>query len=172
MPPVTFGIGYVANAPQLLAGAGAYATFPLLGGLGFYLDAKFDVNGPSREDNFESALTALEVEDQIPGVALVGSEDSWRSFNIAVVRPLTPAFMVYLGAGYATRTRYHEYRDPKGERGLLGLLWAEAPHEESSTVNGLFGGFLRLGRPLDFQFGFETAPRGFTVGGSLRLPPR
>lgn len=172
VPPVTFGIGYVTNAPRLLAGAGGYAVFPLWGGLGVYLDAKFDVGGPSREDSFESTLTAGEVGDQVPGAEVVGTEDSWQSFNVALVRPLTPAFMLYLGAGYATRTHYREYRDPEGELGQVGIFWVEVPDEQSNTVNGLFGAFLRMGRPLDFQFGFETAPRGFTVGASLRLPPR
>ncbi len=80
--------------------------------------------------------------------------------------------MIYAGAGVAVRTRYREYRDPEGERGFLGLLLVEAPDEQWTTVNGLGGGFLRMSRWLDFQFGLETAPRGFTVGASVRIPPR
>jgi hypothetical protein len=79
--------------------------------------------------------------------------------------------MLYAGVGYATRTRYREYRDPEGELGRLGFFTVEAPADEWNTLNPLFGGFLRISRWLDFQFGLETRPRGFTVGASLRLPP-
>jgi hypothetical protein len=168
----TFGIGYVANAPDLMGGGSGYAVFPVLGGLGVYVDAKVDLGSPAREDTFLSTLTAAEVEATVAGVEFISAEDSWRSFNIALVRPVTPALTLYGGAGYARRTRYRQYRDPEGEMGLLGFFWVEAPDEEWNTVNGLVGGYLRMSRWIDFQFGLETTPRGFTVGASLRLPPR
>ncbi|MGH7449232.1 MAG: hypothetical protein ACRELT_16785, partial [Longimicrobiales bacterium] len=63
-----FGIGYVANAPDVLGGARGHIVFPVFGGLGFYVDAKFDVDSPSRDDTFIPTLTAREVEDQVAGV--------------------------------------------------------------------------------------------------------
>ena len=171
-PGPYFGIGYVANAPDLLGGAAGYVVFPFAGGLGLYLDAKFDVDSPSRGDDFISTLTDREVEDQVSGVEFIDDRDSWRSFNVALVRPVTSALSLYAGAGVARRTRYREYRDPEGELGRLGFFVVEAPAEEWTPVNALAGGFLRLGRWLDFQFGLESKPRGFTVGGALRLPPR
>ena len=171
-PARRFGIGYVANAPDVLGGVSGYVVLPVLGGLGLYIDAKFDVDSPARDDTFISTLTDTEVEEQVAGVEFVDALDSWQSLNVALLRPVTPALMLYAGAGYATRTRYHEYRDPDGELGQLGFFSVEVPGDEWKTVNVLFGGFLRLSRWLDFQFGLETKPRGFTVGASLRLPPR
>jgi hypothetical protein len=171
-PAHYFGIGYVANAPDLLGGVSGYAVFPILGGLGLYVDAKFDLDSPSRDDTFISTLTDREVEEQVAGAEFIDDADSWQGFNFALVRPLSPSLMVYAGAGVATRTRYREYRDPEGEMGRLGFFIVEAPDDEWTSVNALAGGFLRLGRWLDFQFGLETRPRGFTVGGALRLPPR
>jgi hypothetical protein len=170
-PARRFGIGYVANAPDVLGGVGGYVVLPVLGGLGLYVDAKFDVDSPARDDDFISTLTDREVEEQVAGAQFIDDQDSWQSFNVALLRPVTPSLMLYAGAGYSTRTRYREYRDPEGELGRLGFFTVEAPADEWSTVNPLVGGFLRISRWLDFQFGIETRPRGFTVGASLRLPP-
>jgi hypothetical protein len=170
-PARRFGIGYVANAPDVLGGVGGYVVLPVLGGLGLYVDAKFDLDSPARDDTFISTLTDREAEEQVAGAEFVDDQDSWQSFNVALLRPVTPALMLYAGAGYATRTRYREYRDPAGELGRLGFFTVEAPADEWITMNPLFGGFLRISQWLDFQFGLETRPRGFTVGGSLRLPP-
>jgi hypothetical protein len=171
-PARRFGIGYVANAPDVLGGVGGYVVLPVLGGMGLYVDAKFDVDSPARDDDFISTLTDREVEEQVAGVEFIADADSWQSFNFALVRPLTPSLTMYAGAGVARRLRFREYRDPEGEMGRLGFFIVEAPADEWTTVNALAGGFLRLGRWLDFQFGLETKPRGFTVGGALRLPPR
>lgn len=167
-----FGINYVANAPDLLGGAGGYVILPILGGLGIYADAKFDIDSPTREDHFDGTLTARAVEGEIAGVEFIATKDSWRSFNAALVRPVSPALMVYAGAGVAVRTRYREYRDPAAERGLLGFLLVEAPDEEWTTINGLAGAFLGMSSWLAFQIGVEARPRGITVGASFRLPPR
>lgn len=167
-----FGASYVANAPDLMGGIGGYVLFPALGGLGLYVDAKFDLDSPARDDIFIPTHTAQQVEDEIEGVRFINDSESWRSFNAALVRPLTPALMLYAGAGIATRKRYREYEDPDSELSELGVFLVEAPDEEWTTVNGLVGGFLRMSRWLDFQFGLETRPRGFTVGASLRLPPQ
>lgn len=171
-PVPRFGISYVANAPDLMAGVGGYVLFPVLGGLGLYVDAKFDIDSPANEEMFIATHTARQVEDEIEGVRFITDSESWQGFNAAIVRPITPALMLYAGAGIATRKRYREYEDPDGTLSELGLFLVEAPDEEWTTVNGLVGGFLRMSQWLDFQFGLETTPRGFTVGASLRLPPR
>lgn len=164
-----FGFGYVANAPELFAGGAAYLVLPVLGGLGLYVDAKFDTSARSGEDSFEPGLTARQVDDEI-GDEYQDDDASWRTFDAALVRPITPSLMLYAGAGYAEESAYRQYRDETQTRGIGGLYWVESPDEDRTTVNLLAGMFLRMTHRLNAQFGVESAPRGFTVGMSVVLP--
>lgn len=164
------GIGYVANAPALMGGAAGYIVLPAAGGLGIYVDAKFDASNPSRKSNFIEDLTAADVENDI-GDQFFDSAESWRSFDVAIVRPVRPALMIYAGAGYARRRKYNEYLDASGSRGTSGNYWVEDTAARSSKANLLGGVFLRLSRYVNAQFGVESAPTGATVGLSLALPP-
>lgn len=167
--PPRFGLGYVANAPELLAGAGAYVILPILGGLGLYLDAKFDADPRTGDDRFEEDLTAQEVDDEI-GDEFRDDDSSFRSFNAAVVRPVTPSLMLYGGLGYTEETFYRQYYDETGTRGLAGSYWVAAPGLDTSGLNVLAGMFLRMTSRFNAQFGVESAPRGATVGISVSLP--
>jgi hypothetical protein len=144
-------------------------VLPVLGGLGVYVDGKLDTSPPSDHPGFESDLTAQQVDDEI-GDEFQGDESSWRSFNVALVRPVTPSLMVYAGAGYARESAYRQYYDESLTRGQGGLYWVESPAEDESTVNVLVGMFLRMTSHINAQFGVENAPRGVTVGLSLVLP--
>lgn len=165
-----YSIGYVANTPDLLAGVGASVVFPAFGGLGVFVDAKFDIEPPTGESQFIGTMTAREVQAQIQGVRFLDSDDSWRTYNAGLIRPVTSSLMLYAGAGYAERKRYRFYHDREEEVGEFGFLWVEAPEEEKTTINALFGGYMRVSQTFAFQIGFETAPRGLTVGASLGYP--
>jgi hypothetical protein len=165
-----FGIGYVANAPGLLAGGNAYLVIPRWGGVGIYVDAKFDIDNPSGDDAFVDSLDATQVANQVTGAEFVDAESSWRSINVALVRPVSAFLMVYGGAGISHRTRYHFYEEPSQTLGLGGVFWVEAPAEEEDRVNLMLGVLMRLSSRVSTQFGFETEPRGLSVGASLRLP--
>jgi hypothetical protein len=165
-----YGIGYVANAPQALAGVVAHVTIPAFGGIGVFVDAKFDHDTPSGHRFYDPTHTAREVE-AFEGIQYSDLDDSWRSFNVGLLRPVTVALTLYGGAGYSVRDRYRFYFDPTEELAPPpGVLWVEAPDEKKTTVNVMFGGFMRASRLIAFQFGFETAPRGLTVGASLAYP--
>jgi hypothetical protein len=170
LTPPRFGIGYVANGPDLLVGGGGYVVLRVLGGIGFFADMKVDLESPSRKPEFLSHLTARQVEAQVEGAVLQFPDNSWRSFNIGLVRPVSPWLMLYAGGGYAIRTRYRAYQEPSEEMGFLGFFWVEAPEERKTTINTMFGGFMRISRRLAFQIGIETAPRGLTVGAFLGFP--
>jgi hypothetical protein len=169
---VRFGVGYTANAPEMLAGASGFVILPAMGGIGLYLDAKFNPDSPRKDGAFLEGRTALQIEDEVAGVRFQDSKDSYRSFNVAVVRPMTPSMMLYAGAGISQMTRYREYFDPTEEMGLIGFFWVEAPDEKSTSINGLAGAFLRISSLISFQTGFETNPKGFTVGATFHLPRR
>jgi len=165
-----FGIGFVGNAPDAIGGAAGYVVVPNMGGIGIYLDAKFDVDDPSDERGFDPGITVDQVE--AGGGDKVKSESSWWSVNAAFVRPVSPFLMIYGGAGYAHRKVYGLYNvDPAGEVGLGGVVWAESPGEEETRLNFMVGMMIRLTSRINTQFGFETQPQGLTVGAALRLPP-
>jgi hypothetical protein len=164
-----FGIGYVANAPDLLAGGGGYVLFPTWGGIGFYADAKFDTGDRSDDLAFRPDLTPDEVENEIPGSRFIKREGSWQSFNVGLVRPVSPFLLVYGGAGYATAS-FHRLYEVVGDDDIGQAIWVAAPDDEESRVNLMLGVFIRLTGRISTQFGFETQPRGLTAGASLRFP--
>ena len=166
------GLGYVANAPNMMAGGGAYAIFDVLGGLGLYIDAKFDVETPEGDPYFESGLSAEEAVNTVPGIEFVERENSFRSLNFALVRPVNPQLLVYLGGGFVEVSQYHLYQGETEELGQGGVFWVEDTDWEELRGNFMVGAFFRLSSFLSSQVGFETEPKGFTVGLSLRLPNR
>ncbi|HSW31034.1 MAG TPA: hypothetical protein VLH75_16235 [Longimicrobiales bacterium] len=170
--PLRLGLGYTANAPEMLSGVSGYVIFPAKGGIGLYVDAKFNPDSPRRDDNFLKGRTALQVEDEVAGVQFIDHKDSYRSFNAALVRSINPHLMLYLGAGVSQMTRYRQYFDPSEEMGLAGYFWVEASDEAGSSLNVLGGAFFRMSSVLIFQTGIESNPRGFTVGANVQLPRR
>jgi len=174
IPPQTraqFGIGYVANAPDAMAGGAAYVILPGAGGIGLYVDAKFDVNKPTSQRGYDATTTSLQVAS-MPGSTYRRTEGGWRSFNAAVIRPINPQFWIYAGAGVAQLTRYDLY-DVNAENnvGFGGVAWVENPATSETRANVLGGIMMRLSSHLTAQFGYDTQPKGFTVGATLRFPP-
>ncbi len=162
-------IAYVANAPDLMTGGGLYVLFPAMGGLGLYVDAKFDPSSPSRKSNYLPDVTAAQAAGQF-GDSYQDTQDGWRSFNVALIRPVTPALMVYAGAGAARKTKYNEYQDTSFTRGTFGKYWVK--DVSTNSVNLMGGLFFRMSRFVYTQFGLESSPGGATVGLSIALPPK
>lgn len=165
------GVGYVADAPQILAGVAVWGLIPGLRGFGLYLDAKLDLSNPSDRPEYEPGLTATQVQDSL-GHEEFESEDSWNTFNVAVLHPITSEMIGYVGAGYARRTRYREYLDPDFGLGNYGYYWVDDPAGSGHSVNVLAGLLLRISRRFRVQFGAETKPAGFTFGVSAIYPGR
>lgn len=166
-----FGLGFVANAPDALLGGSAYLILPTAGGIGLYVDAKFDNANPSGELGFDARYTARQVAGDLGGV-FVKREASWRSLNAALVRPLTPSLMVYVGGGIATASYYDLFANVPldVDAGHGGVVWAESPEDDETLGNLMFGVMLRMTSRFTTQFGYETRPKGVTAGVSLRLP--
>ncbi len=165
-----FGIGYVADAPEEMAGGSTYVIVPWAGGIGLLVDAKFDIENPSDLRGYDPNVTADYVEN-IVGGRYIRREGSWWSLDAAVVRPLSPYLMVYVGGGMAHRTLFRLYQVDTGTGvGVGGVVWAEDPRAEETRVNLMTGLLLRLSPWITTHFGIETQPRGFTVGASLRFP--
>lgn len=159
------GIGYVTNAPDILTGVSAYWTGSLLGGLGLYIDVKGNLSTPADEPGFIEELTMAEVE-ATPGQRLQRDQSAWLSVNAALLRPLSPELMVYLGAGYGHENLYSRFMDSAElvEGDHFGLYWVKDEEVSGGKVNFLGGAFFRLGSRLALQFGVESEPFGGTLG--------
>jgi hypothetical protein len=156
-------VGFVANAPNQLLGAGVILGVPALRGWGLYLDAKFPHDDPARD--VVLPFTPSEAEDL--GDEFFNERSAWTSVNAAAVLGLTRELAAYLGAGYSRRTNYLQYVDPTAGRGELGRYWVEDFDQPETHVNVLGGAFFRMGRRLVFQIGAQAAPAGFTAGGHV-----
>ncbi|MFC1791077.1 hypothetical protein ACFL0I_01245 [Gemmatimonadota bacterium] len=165
-----FGLGFVANAPDAMAGASGYVILPILGGLGLYVDGKFDIEDPSGDLGYDPSLTDIEFEAQVEGARFIKREGKWNSFNVALVRPLNPYLMVYGGAGIASAEYYAHYETLTQDNQIGRAYLVRAPAQDDTRVNFMVGAILRISRTFSSQFGFETQPRGLTVGLSVRLP--
>lgn len=168
-PAYRFGAGYVVDAPNMMTGGGVLVVTPIFGGLGLYVDAKAGGGSPRSKSNFDPSLTAQQVDD-LYGDRFFRGTSVWRSFNVALVRPVTAELMLYLGGGWADRQDYNEYYDAQKLRGDLGYYWVKKESTSGARLNVMGGGVLRLGANLNAVFGMESAPKGFTVGLFLTFP--
>jgi len=163
-------VGYVVNAPDMTLGGSAHVILPTAGGIGLYVDMKFDQSPTTEERGYDPNFTSLEVAG-LEGSDYVETDESWEGFNVALIRPLNPTLWVYAGAGVAKVTRYDLYNvDPEVEVGIGGVAWVENPATAETRTNFMVGIMMRLSSLLSAQFGYETQPDGVTVGVSLRLP--
>ena len=175
-PPLAephFGIGYVANLPDVQVGGAAYVLLPTWGGIGLYVDAKFATGGPTKETAYDPNVTAEQVENEVGGI-FIKDEKSWWSVNAALLRPLSPYFTLYAGGGVAHSTTYRLYdgidRVEFPNIGFGGVVWAEDPRDAAYQANFMVGMITRLSSRLSAHFGYETQPSGVTAGVSLRIP--
>lgn len=166
-----YGFGYVVNAPDVMAGGSAYVLTPKWGGIGVYVDAKFDVSPPSKDMGYDGTVTSSVVA-QSPDAKFLEAQESWKSFNVALLRPLTPSLVGYVGGGIAKSRIFDLYAGPQDfPYGFSGVVLARNPDADATRVNFMVGVLMRLTRDVSAQFGYETHPDGVTVGVSLRLPP-
>lgn len=165
-------LGYVVNAPHQYIGVSGRILSDRWGGIGLYVDTKFDATSPRDEAGFESEMTVQQA--QARGDQFIQQEESWRTLlNVALVRPVTPELMLYLGAGYTRVQYFSEYLDLSTDEdrpGVLGNYWVEEDEAEQNGANVIGGGIFRATPRIDLQFGFEAAPAGATVGANFRLP--
>jgi hypothetical protein len=165
------GAGYVTNVPNQFVGVSAHVLTGTAGGLGVYVDVKFDLDSPEDEIGYLPNLTAAEVEDQL-GHRLIRREGSWTSVNVALMRPLAPQFVLYAGVGYSDGREYRQYVDEEGQMGQLGHYWVRDVEGSGARLNALGGAMVQFSPALALQLGLESRPGGFTIGASYLIPLR
>lgn len=162
-------VGYTVNAPSQLLGFSTSVIPVRFGGWGVYADLKLTADSPGDRSSFQPGLTATQVDAEI-GDGRRAVRSGWTTVNLAVVRPLTPDFVLYAGAGYSAETAYQQYFDPDRERTPSGLYWVEDRDRSGTRINLLGGALLRFGEWLAFQLGGESSPTGFSAGAALAIP--
>jgi hypothetical protein len=155
-------LGFSANPPQQLMGAGAVVISPALRGWGLYVDGKFTYDSP-RSREFISGRTPADADadGHVPG----RDESAWTTLNVGVVRPLSSELALYVTGGVAWRTVYsHYFDDVDQELGREGFYWVEDDDLSETLATVSAGALFRMGRRLAVQFGGQTAPAGVNVG--------
>lgn len=164
------GVGYVTNAPNMFLGGSAYFVADYRGGLGLYVDYKRSTSSPRSDPDFIDSLTVARADDL--GHERDFDEFGWWSVNGALVRPISPELMLYLGAGFTHEDVYYRYRSDDPDLGSFGRYWIADDAASGGRLNVMGGAFLRMTRRVALQFGLELEPRGFAIGGSYSLPIR
>jgi hypothetical protein len=165
------GAGYVVNAPNQFVGVSAHWVSGVLGGLGLYVDVKFDLDSPEDRDWFLDTMTVAYVEENL-GHPLFSRAATWTSVNVALMRPLGPQFVVYGGAGYSDGRHYREYWDMDARVHETGFYWVRDEEASGARLNLLAGAMFQISSIFALQFGLESQPSGITVGASYLIPLR
>jgi hypothetical protein len=154
-------VGYSAKPPQQLLGGGLAAILSPSGRWGFLTDGRISTDGP------ESRFLRSSVE---AGTLPSGfRKETWANVNAAVLRAMTQELGLYAGGGLSWRTAaYAQYE--RWEEGLpVDMYWVENEGAGEVEANLVVGGLLRMASRVFVQFGWQTAPSGFTVGGFFRV---
>jgi hypothetical protein len=162
----SYGVGYMGSAPRALLGAMGYVITPALGGIGLFVDARLTHKSYEDDQLWEPNITAAQAVS-VFGDFYVQTLEHWRAVRVGAIRPLTADLAIFAGAGYADGRIYGEYFDESLERGLVGTYRARDEAGSGGRVSFTGGAMFRFGHNLAFQFGLDSAPRGFSAGASL-----
>jgi len=154
-------VGYSAKPPQQLLGGGFAAILSPSGRWGFLTDGRISTDGP------QSRFIRPGVE---AGTWPSGAKkETWANVNAAVLRTMTPELGLYLGGGLSWRTGTYAQYERWEENQPVDMYWVETGGTSELQGNLVVGGLFRMTSRIALQFGWQTAPGGFTVGGYFRV---
>jgi hypothetical protein len=167
---MAWGFGYSGTIPEAYAGAGGW-HFLKGRGIGVFADGKITVPSFTGHRNFcpaslqQCSITWVE---QNRNDFAITDENEWLIINGGGMYAFTPEFALMLGAGMARLKRVREYVDPEEDSSIRiteqGNYYVPHDPEHSWTAQGVVGLLLRAGNRLALSLGYETAPRGMTIG--------
>jgi hypothetical protein len=154
-------VGYSVKPPQQLLGGGLAAILSPSGRWGFLTDGRISTDGP------QSRFLRPTVE---AGTLPSGSrKETWSNVNVAVLRAMTPELGLYAGGGVSWSTATYAQYERWQEGQPVDMYWVETEGTGEVEANLVVGGLLRMASRIFVQFGWQTAPSGFTVGGFFRV---
>lgn len=153
-------LGYVVKPPEQLLGFGGAMMPSGLRRWGLYADGRVSTDAPSSDETRD--LTA---DDARTLGEFFRDQDEWTTVSAAVVRGMTPELALYLGGGASWRTVYSAFNE--GTRLQPDIFWIEDEDRSQVEPNLVGGAFLRIANRIALQFGGQSAPGGFVVGGQF-----
>lgn len=167
------GIGWAAVMPDVMAGIGAWHLFGS-SPFGAFADAKVSYPDLTKDDEYcpvpISPCTVAGVRATRPEIWLQ-DRDQFAILNVGVLINAAPEVSFLAGAGLVRRARYTEFAsialDPDEFVTHSGAYWVPEDPRTVSEVQAVVGMLMRLGNFVVLRFGYETAPRGMSVGGYL-----
>jgi hypothetical protein len=167
---MSWGIGYSGTIPEAYFGAGGWH---LVRGSRFGVFADGKVTLPSLTGHNNYCPPALQ-ECTIAWVQQnrndfdLRDENEWLIFNVGGLYAFYPEFALMLGGGMARLRGIREFVDPEEDAAIRiteeGNYFVPHFAEPSWTAQLTAGLLMRAGNRIAFSFGYETAPRGMTVG--------
>lgn len=159
--------GYVAKPSEQLLGGGVAVLPPRLRGWGVLLDGRISTDGPSEGDIREDRDPQDALSD---GHERFRNHRSWTTVSLSVMKGVTPQLALYLGGSASWRTvhtQFH-YEDLVGDNRTERVFYWVEDGDEALVEAGVVGGALfQLRSRFLVQFGGQTAPSGFVLGGHL-----
>jgi len=159
--------GWVGAVPEALLGVGGFHYFgdsPW----GLYGDVKLAHDSRSRDPDFDSRLTAAELERDELMHRIHPFEDLFMA-NLGVIRDISPDFAIVVAGGTARRRTIVEYaeftyieEDPDPH--IARILFVEDTDETGWEPNFAVNGMMRVGEQVVMSAGFEFAPRALSLG--------
>jgi hypothetical protein len=162
----TWGAGYMASMPRALIGGMVYMITPRFGGTGVFVDGRLTHESHEDDALFEPGITSAQAQTQY-GDLYVQTVEHWRALRVGLIRPLTPDFALFAGAGYGHGRIYDEYYDNTETRGRGGNYRARNEVDSGGRLSATGGAMFRFGSNLSFQFALDMAPAGFAAGASI-----
>jgi hypothetical protein len=154
-------VGFTAKPPQQLLGGGIAAILSPSGRWGFLADGRVSTDGP------QSRFLRPGVE---AGTWPSGArKETWANVNTALLRTMTPELALYLGGGLSWRIASFAQYERWEENQPVDMYWVETEGTGELQGNLVVGGLFRMASRIVLQFGWQTAPGGFTVGGYFRV---
>jgi hypothetical protein len=157
-------IGFTVKPPQQVLGAGVVWLPPAARGWGILADVRFATDRPGSNE-IRSNWTRSDAFGA--GHEFIREQVSWNSSSVALVRGFSRELALFAGAGFSRSSSYSQFLFDTEEGAALEIetYFIEEPSRSEDRMNLVGGAIYRMGSRIAVQFGIQTEPFGFVVGG-------
>jgi opacity protein-like surface antigen len=152
--------GFVSNTAKVPMGVCLYVIDNE--GVGWYADAKINLNFPLVWSTYESIdLYEAEVEHESE---YVKTKVFYCSCNSGITYTISGNLAIYGGVGLTQKRVFRQYYDSYEILGKDGKYWIEDILQNEYRLNFMAGSFFRLTGDIILQAGFDSYPKSFVWG--------